>query len=151
VLTAAMKDLLNRFPGLYDGETVKFEELGEDSGIAFSADSGALIYTEKRDICDGVHQTCQFPFFLVYRTSSTKERQKMSIQEFLDSFGKWLCKESCIIDGKEVEKARYPTLGGGRKIKRIARTNSYGSDPQDNGVQDWVLPVSVQYTNDFNL
>lgn len=151
VLTAAVKDLLNHFPGLLSGDDVKFEELGEDSGIAFSANAGALIYSEKQDICGVYHQTCQYPFYLVYRTESTKERQKMSIQEFLDTFGKWLCREPCIIDGAEVDKAVYPALSSGREIKRITRDNSYGPDPQENGVQDWVLPVYVHYTNTFKL
>ena len=31
VLTEAMKDLLNQFPGLYADEEVKYEELSEDS------------------------------------------------------------------------------------------------------------------------
>ena len=30
VITEAMKDLLNRFPGLLPGEEVKYEELDED-------------------------------------------------------------------------------------------------------------------------
>lgn len=48
ILTDAMKALLNQYPGLYDNETIKFEELGKESGIAFSADNGALVYSEKR-------------------------------------------------------------------------------------------------------
>ena len=35
VITGAMKDLLNQFPGLYEDEEVKYEELADDSGIAF--------------------------------------------------------------------------------------------------------------------
>ena len=35
ILTAAMKALLNQYPGLDPGEVIRFEELGEDSGIAF--------------------------------------------------------------------------------------------------------------------
>ena len=97
VLTIAVKALLNQFPGLYENETVKFEELGEDSGIAFSADNGALIFSETEDVLGGVRQTCQYPFYIIYRTSSTKERQKMSIQEFLDTFGKWLCREPAVM------------------------------------------------------
>ena len=58
-----------------------FEELGEESGIAFSNDTGALVYAETEDVLGGVHQTCQYPFYVVYRASgSAKERQKMSIQ-----------------------------------------------------------------------
>ena len=37
VLTAAMKSLLNQFPGLYPDEAIKFEELGaEVSGMPVS-------------------------------------------------------------------------------------------------------------------
>lgn len=149
VLTIAVKALLNQFPGLYENETVKFEELGEDSGIAFSADNGALIFSETEDVLGGVSQTCQYPFYIIYRTSSTKERQKMSIQEFLDTFGKWLCREPVVIDGSEQRLSNYPTLSQGRKITKVTRDNSYGLEPQESGVQDWILPVSIEYKYDF--
>lgn len=149
VLTIAVKALLNQFPGLYKNETVKFEELGEDSGIAFSADNGALIFSETEDVLGGVRQTCQYPFYIIYRTSSTKERQKMSIQEFLDTFGKWLCREPVVIDGSEERLSNYPTLSQGRKITKVTRDNSYGLEPQESGVQDWILPVSIEYKYDF--
>ena len=149
VLTIAVKALLNQFPGLYENETVKFEELGEDSGIAFSADNGALIFSETEDVLGGVRQTCQYPFYIIYRTSSTKERQKMSIQEFLDTFGTWLCREPVVIDGSEQRLSNYPTLSQGRKITKVTRDNSYGLEPQESGVQDWILPVSIEYTYDF--
>lgn len=149
VLTIAVKALLNQFPGLYENETVKFEELDEDSGIAFSADNGALIFSETEDVLGGVRQTCQYPFYIIYRTSSTKERQKMSIQEFLDTFGKWLCREPVVIDGSEQRLSNYPTLSQGRKITKVTRDNSYGLEPQESGVQDWILPVSIEYKYDF--
>ena len=50
VITEAMKDLLNQFPGLLPGEQVKYEELKEDQGVAFSNDSGALVYSETEDV-----------------------------------------------------------------------------------------------------
>lgn len=149
VLTIAVKALLNQFPGLYENETVKFEELGEDSGIAFSADNGALIFSETEDVLGGVRQTCQYPFYIIYRTSSTKERQKMSIQEFLDTFGKWLCREPVVIDGSEQRLSNYPILSQERKITKVTRDNSYGLEPQESGVQDWILPVSIEYKYDF--
>lgn len=150
VLTEAMKDLLNQFPGLLPGEEVKYEELGEDSGIAFSNDAGALVYSQSEDVIGGIHQTCRYPFFVVYRAAgSAKERQKMSIQEFLDSFGKWLCREPAVIGDETYKLSGYPKLAGGRKILRITRDNSYGTEPQENGVQDWLLPVTVEYRNDI--
>lgn len=149
ILTSAVKSLLNQYPGLEDGEVIKFEELGKESGIAFSADNGALVYAETEDVCGFRHQKCQYPFYVVYRTASNKERLKLSAQEFLDSLGKWLCQEPVVINGTQTRLAAFPALSEGRIIKRITRENSYGLEPNADAVQDWVLPVTVQYTNDI--
>lgn len=148
ILRDAMLDLVNQFPGLLTGETVKFEELGSESGIAISDNSGAKVYTEDTYVSGGRSQKCRYPFYIVYRAaSSAKERQKMSIQEFLEMFGNWLCREEAVIDGETYRLTSYPELSGDRKITRISRENSYGTEPQENGVQDWVLPVTVEYSN----
>lgn len=147
VVRDAMKYLLNQYPGLTGGEKVKFEETKIEAGIIFSDNSGALVYTQKTYVSGNREQTCRYPFYLVYRAaSSAKEQQKMSIQEFLEMFGNWLCKEDAVIDGETYHLASYPELSRGRKITRITRDNSYGTEPQENGVQDWVLPVTVEYT-----
>jgi hypothetical protein len=150
LLTRAVKDLLNQYPGL-GGQKIAFEELGEESGIAFSADAGALVMSERRSITDHVVQTCQFPFLVIYRTSATREFQKLNVSTFLDSLGKWICKEPVEINGMEHRLFSYPALSSGRKITRITRNNSYGTVPNENGSQDWILPVSVQYTNEFDM
>lgn len=142
VLTKAVRDLLNQYPGL-QGREIRFEQLDADSGIAFSADSGALVMLEKRSITDHITQLCQFPFFVVYRAANTRDVQKVNVQTFLDGLGKWLCHEE--------PGAVYPKLTDGRKITRITRSNSYGLTPNENGVQDWLLPVTVQYNNEFDL
>ena len=150
ILTNAVLNLLAQFPGL-NGREIRFEQLDKESGIAFSADAGALIITERRSITDHVRQTCQYPFFVVYRTASTQEWQKLQVQAFFDSLGKWLCKEPAQIGGETVQLTQYPALADGRKITRITRSNSYGLEPGDNGVQDWLLPVIVEYTNEFDM
>ena len=149
-LKKAIRDLLNQFPGL-DGKEIKYEELGADYGIAFSADSGALVMSERRSITDHVKQTCQFPFFVVYRTASTRDYQKMNVSKFLDNLGKWLCKEPVEISGATYRLASYPVIADGRKIAKITRNNSYGTTPMENNVQDWLLPVSVQYTYEYDI
>ena len=53
LLTKAVKELLNNFPGLEDKE-ITFEELSKDSGIAFSADNGALILSEKKSVTEKI-------------------------------------------------------------------------------------------------
>lgn len=149
ILTNAVLALLAQFPGL-NGRKILFEELGE-SGIAFSADNGALILSERRSITDHVTQTCQFPFYIIYRTTSTKEFQKLQVQSFLDSLGKWICREPVEIGGETVRLKMYPPLSDGRKITKVTRSNSYGLDPNEDGVQDWLMPVTVQYTNEFDM
>lgn len=150
VLTNAVLALLSLFPGL-DGREIYFEELGEESGIAFSADNGALVMAERRSITDHVTQTCQYPFYVIYRTTATREFQKLQVQNFLDSLGKWICKEPVQIDGVEYRLDAYPALSDGRKITRVTRSNSYGLTPNENNSQDWMLPATVQYTNEFDM
>lgn len=149
-LVKAMKALLNQFPGL-DGEKIYFEEIGEESGIAFSADAGALVMSERRSITDHVTQSCQFPFLVIYRITATREFQKITASGLLDTLGKWLCKEPVEINGVSLRLTEYPALSDGRKITRITRNNSYGTVPNENKSQDWVLPVSVQYTYEFDM
>lgn len=145
ILTEAMKDLLNQYPGFHEGERVKYEELGTDGGISFYADAGSLVYSEKEDVCGMMHQICRYPFLVVLRTASDRERQKLSVQSFMDNLGKWICREPVVIDGAETRLEAFPELSRGRTIKRITRDNSYGTEPQENGTQDWLLPITVQY------
>ena len=149
ILTKAVLDLLGKFPGL-NGREILFEELSE-SGIAFSADNGALVISERRSITDHVTQTCQFPFYIIYRSTSTKEYQKLQVQSFFDAIGKWICKEPVMINQEMMHLAEYPELSDGRKITRVTRSNSYGLEPNEDGVQDWLMPVTVQYTNEFDM
>ena len=149
VLTKAVAELVNQYPGL-DDRIVTFEELSATSGVAFAADNGALVMSERRNILDHVSQTCQFPFFIVYRSASSRASQKINIQTFLDSIGKWLCGEYAEIDGELVQLESYPVLAQGRKITKVTRNNSYGLEPDAKGVQDWLLPVTVEYTNEFD-
>lgn len=150
LLAKAMKTLLNEFPGL-GGQKILFEEIGEEDGIAFSADAGALVMSERVSITDHVMQKCQFPFLVVYRTTATREFQKLNVSSFLDALGKWLCKEPVEIDGEIHRLSSYPTISDGRKITRITRNNCYGTVPNENKSQDWILPVSVQYTYEFDM
>lgn len=150
ILTNAVLELLSQFPGL-NGREILFEELGKESGIAFSANNGALVMSERRSITDHVLQNCQYPFFIVYRTASTQEFQKLQVQAFFDAIGKWLCREPAVVNGETVRLKSYPALSDDRKITRITRSNSYGLEPSSDGVQDWLMPVTVEYTNEFDM
>lgn len=147
VLTKAVLALLSEY-GEIIGKEIYFEDISQ-TGIAFSADNGALVITERKTITGKIWQNCQYPFYVVYRTASTNEKLKLQAQTFLDSLGKWICMEPAEINGKTYFLDSYPALTKGRKITRVTRLNSYGLEPDANGDQDWLLPVTVLYTNEI--
>lgn len=150
VIIKAVQDLLNQYPGLYEDERIKFEESSEDTGIIFTSNNGSVIYSETKYIDGTVVQKCQYPFYIVYRTSaSEKESYKITIAEFLETMGKWLAGENITIDGKTYMLEKYPAMTDGRKINELMWDNVYAAEPTANGVQDWVLPVTARYTNTF--
>ena len=75
----------------------------------------------------------------------------MKINEFLDKMGAWLCKEPVTIDGEEYQLSAYPAITGGRKITSVTRFNSYALEPNANKTQDWVIPITVNYTHEFTM
>lgn len=149
ILKEAVLELLNQYPGL-NGRYIVYASLTKDGGISMEPESGALVYTEQTDILGGVVQECQFPFFVVYRIAATNENQKLGISEFLDSLGAWLCMEPVFIGRAAHQLTNYPELTGGRKITSVTRFNSYALEPNENGTQDWVLPVTVKYKHEFS-
>lgn len=148
VLKDAVLALLNEYPGL-NGRTITFSSLTEDTGISMEPESGALVYVQRTDIIGGIHQQCQFPFFVVRRGDTATEYQKLRATEFLDNLGAWLCREPVTVNGVEHRLTEYPAMTGGRRITDITRSNTYGLEPNENKTQDWVLPVTVNYTHDF--
>ena len=150
VVTDALISLLNDYPGL-DGKTITFSNLKEDDGISMEPENGALIYVEKKDIIGNVYQECQFPFFLVRRSNAGSSFLKKEVNEFLDTIAAWVCKEPVIILATLYQLTEYPKLTGGRKITGVTRFNSYALEPNSNGTQDWVVPITVKYTHEFTL
>ena len=109
IVTNALKDLLNQYPGLETGEVFKFSTLKEDDGMAFYPVSGAVIAQEKKSVTGKVNQLCNYPFYIVYRTSRDSPNMKADIKEFLDSVGKWLERQTVVIDGGKHRLTSYPS------------------------------------------
>lgn len=150
VITNALKDLLNSFPGLTEGETVKFSTLEEDSGIDFHPISGPIIVTEKTSVTGKVNQLCNYPFYVVYRTSAGSPNSKIIVKEFLDNLGKWLEKQPITIDGETKKLKDYPVLTENREITEIVRqTPAYLDNVSEEDVQDWVISLALKYRNIF--
>lgn len=148
VLKHAVLSLLNEFPGLNDRE-ITFSGLSVDDGLSMEPESGALVYSERKFIDGSVKQECQFPFFVVYRSGAASSFLKMNVITFLDTLGAWICKEKVVIDGTTYQLNEYPLLLDGREITEVTRFNSYPLEPNENRTQDWVLPITVNYTHVF--
>ncbi len=148
ILKNAVVELLNQFPGL-NGLEVSRSDLPEDGGMTMYPDGGALIYSERTDICGNVSQVCQMQCLVVYRTGATSEFAKAKANDLLDEIGAWVCREPVTVDGEDYQLDEYPRLTGNRTITAMSRSNSYAMEPNPNKTQDWVLPVTVTYKHEF--
>lgn len=150
-VTAALRELLNSFPGLLPGEEITFSTLTDTSGIAMIPISGAVIQTEKRDITNHVTQVCLYPFCIIYRQGRLNQNRKANIKEWMDNLGRWLERQPVIIDGLEYKLKKYPALTGGRKFLSITRqTPAYLDSTGEDQVEDWAIYISAQYQNEFD-
>lgn len=150
IVTTALLELLNEFPGL-DGMEIAFSTLGDSSGVAMYPISSAVIQTEKEDVTGHVVQTCLYPFHVIYRASGLSESRKASVKEWLDNLGRWLEKEEITIRNTVYRLSQYPTLTGARKIERIERqTPGYLDSINENKSENWVIYITMQYINEFD-
>lgn len=153
-LNAASKvltNLINAFPGLGE-KTVLFSTLSETSGIGFFPVAGAAILSHTEDIVGHVYQRCLYPFTIVYRAALKTEAQKVRVKEFLDGLGKWLELQP-VSTGEDTYKLdEYPSLAGENvKIESILRTSpAYLAAAGADGVEDWVINLSLHYSVEFD-
>lgn len=149
-ITAAIRELVNQYPGLMSGDEITFSVLSEDSGKAIFPVSGAIIETEKRYILGDVRQVCLYPFYVVYRAAGLSENRKASVKEWLDNLGRWLEGQKVNINDAEYQLSGYPALSDNRRFLSISRqTPAYLSATNDNNSEDWVIYISARYQNDF--
>lgn len=133
-VTSALRELVNQYPELKDGEEIAFAILGENSGKAMFPVSGAVIESETKNILGHVTQVCLYPFYIIYRASGLNENKKAYVKEWLDNFGTW------------IEGVEYPPLTEGRKFLSIERqTVAYLDNVSDNKTEDWVVSLSARY------
>ena len=149
-VTDALASLLDSFPGLEEDEKIRVSTLDEDGGIAFYPVTGAVIAQERKSVTGKVDQLCNYPFYVIYRSSIDSPKVKASIKEFLDTLGKWLEQQTVVINGEQVKLEEYPVLTEERKIEEIARlTPAHLDNVSDGNIQDWAISISLKYRNIF--
>lgn len=150
VITSALRELLNQYPGLPEGDEIAFSTLGAESGKAMYPITGAIIETERKDILGGVTQVCLYPFFVIYRASGLSEGRKAAVKEWLDNLGRWLERQTVNVNGSDYVLESYPPLTGRRAFLSIQRqTPAYLDNTQDNNAEDWAIHISARYRNEF--
>lgn len=148
LVTSALLDLVNSFPGL-DDEVIGFATLDAENGIAMFPSSGAVVRVERESVTGNVHQECLYPFSVYYRAVGLTENRKIRVKEFLDNLGRWLEKQLIVIDDTGYVIKDYPPISGERKITKIARTSPAYQIQANNSVEDWGISLQAHYTNDF--
>lgn len=150
VVTEAIDDLLNKYPGL-DDEKIEFSKLDEDCGFGWFPAGAAIIKSERISVTDHVTQICELTFFIVYRAHSRSAEQKKEIKNLLDDIGRWLEQQTVAINDTEYCLSTYPTLSGEREIERISRkTAAYLDSAQEDGCEDWAISIAFRYKNEYD-
>lgn len=148
-ISTTLKSLLNSFPGL-DGKEIVFSSLRTNKGFTFYPVSGTAVINTQEDITGFVTQTCEYKFSIVYRFAPQSEAHKFRVKELLDNIGKWLERQPVRANGEVCQLPKYPALPGGMKIKSITRLGAGRIEAAfQDGVEDWSIPITLQYENKF--
>ena len=99
-----------------------------------------------------MEQTCEYPFIVIYRASGLTESRKEKVKEWLDNLGRWLERQTVVINGTEYKLNDYPNLTRGRTFKNIQRvTPSYLDSINENKAENWAINIVATYKNEFDL
>lgn len=149
VITTALVDLLNSYPGL-NGDVIAYATLGE-KGKAIFPTSGSAIRMQEEDVTGHVEQTCEYPFILIYRASGLTETRKERAKEWLDNVGRWLERQEVIIGGETYKLTEYPKLTRGRRFESVRRsTTAFLDSTNENGAENWAVNITATYVNEFD-
>lgn len=77
----------------------------------------------------------------------------MKIPEKIKIGGKWLERQPVTLNGKSHQLSAYPALlAGNRVIKKISRTSpAYLNSAYQDGVEDWLIALRLDYNNEFDI
>ena len=150
IVSTALMTLINEFPAL-NGKRICFSTLEDKSGLGFFPTSGAAILSRKESITGHVSLQCAYPFNVIYRAAAKSETQKLTIKEFLDTFGKWLEQQPIIVNGEQTQLHEYPELDKGRIITSISRSSpAHLNTAYQDGVEDWLVSLQLRYKYEYD-
>lgn len=149
-MTRALTSLVNLYPALPVGDEISFSTLADDGGKALWPLSGAVVKSEQEDITGHVEQTCFQPFAIVYRAAGLNESRRATIKEWLDDLGRWLEGQPITVNDVDYTLDDYPTVGSRDIIYIVRQSSAYPEPATEDRVEDWVIQLTAQYTNEFD-
>lgn len=151
IVSKAIVDLVNKYPKLEYDDYIAFNTLPDDKGKAIFPISGGVINIERESITGHVYQEVSYPFYVYFRTATSKESIKLMVKEWLDDLGRWLEKQVITYEGKDYVIKDYPLLEGNRKFKEFSRQTPASLDSvAENGSELWGIYINAIYTNEFD-
>ena len=151
LVTSAIMALVDTFPGLEEGESFGFATEPADEGVAIFPTTGSFIYDERESITGHVTQMCQYPFTVVYRASGLNSKRRASAKEWLDTFGRWIERQTITINGTTYVLQEWPELTDNREIREITRqAPAYLTSVNEDKSENWIMDVVVRYRNEFD-
>ena len=176
MVTDALRALIAQYPGLEWGETFGFSTAPTGNGKAIFPTTGAVIESERESITGHVTQMCLYPFTVLFRASGLSQKNRVNAKEWLDTFGRWLEKQTVFINNQYYILREYPALRsageydnleliessdedevgtnpvqGVRKILNITRqTPAYLNSVVEDKSEDWVISMVLSYRNEFD-
>ena len=149
-VTAALRELLNQYPALPDGDEITFAMLADDGGKAMFPMSGGVIERERTSVTGKVHQICRYPFYVIYRAGGLSENRKAAVKVWLDQLGEWLERRTISIDDTAYKLDAYPVLTDSRNILSIERqTPAYLDSITEDQVESWAIVLNARYENTY--
>lgn len=150
LVTPAIMDLINQYPGLMEGEKIEFSTLGEDEGIALFPIGGAVIESERISVTGKVTETCLYPFYIIYRAASLSSYRKEDVKEWLDNLGRWLEGKTISVGDTEYRLNDYPNLTGNREFLEFRRQTPANLDSvNENQSENWAIYINARYKYEY--
>lgn len=148
VLTEAVRELVNRFPGLRQGEKIAFATLRDNGGMALFPGDGAVVEQESRSVTGRVRQVCRYPFVVLVRGGGMTEENRASAKERLDCLGRWMGGQPVTLQEQEYRLNAYPALSGGRRFLDVSiQAPAWLYERDEHHVETWAVALAARYEN----
>lgn len=138
--------LVNRFPGLGEGERFHFTDPGAEHGLALRIDGGPVILEERRSVTGRIRRLCRLPFTAVCRTGGAGQRQRLDTAAWLETLGRWLEGQTVTVGGRDHCLAAYPAPAGAEPFSAIRRAGSpRQAEQRADRTETWIMELTADY------